>query len=315
MPSKDSPQDLYNHAISLITDLQATKNWSKIAHMLKFAADNGIPEAQNKYGLFLKEGLGVPQDINASVELLLKAEKQGIPESSAHLANLKFRALWTPEDIPLAAERLEIAASKGDPYALFESGISKLLPSKESNFTDFEKLVPFGIAERYPLVSKIFQQAFTGFQNLKEDFYIQYHYAIIYLFGFLGTKDFPTALTWLNKSAEQGFPMAQFKLGRVLYFGVGDFVDTKAGTQWIEKAAKNGLTEAELEFGEILYSEKKLPNHCVAAAEWFHKAAIKGNDSAQFYLGSLYIFGDEIKQDLETGLLWLIEAANQDYGM
>ena len=53
------------------------------------------------------------------------------------------------------------------------------------------------------------------------------------------------AVHWYRKSAEQGYPQAQYDLGYMYHYGYGVAQDRVAATQLFEKAAAQGNKDAK----------------------------------------------------------------------
>src|SRR4051812_4635251 len=54
--------------------------------------------------------------------------------------------------------------------------------------------------------------------------------------------NFPEAVTWYRRAANQGYALAQFKLGQLLEDGRGVGADATQPREWYRKAAAQGVT-------------------------------------------------------------------------
>lgn len=68
-------------------------------------------------------------------------------------------------------------------------------------------------------------------------------------------KDEGKAISWIRKSAKQGFLAAQINLGRIYEQGIGVKKDLDKALEWYRKAAKQGN---ELAKNEVVKIEKEL---------------------------------------------------------
>ena len=74
----------------------------------------------------------------------------------------------------------------------------------------------------------------------------QYKLGLFYLKGIGTDEDANKAMDWLQKSAEQGYPPAQFRLGK-LYAGATGGGNYKRALDWLQKAQDNGYQPATIE--------------------------------------------------------------------
>jgi TPR repeat protein len=97
--------------------------------------------------------------------------------------------------------------------------------------------------------------------------------------------NFPEAVYWYKKAAEQGNSRAQWLLGVSYSQGIGVEVDTVKGEQWLLKSAEIGDADGQYALGGF-YS---LKNDYTKAALWMGKAAKQGHKEASAMLGALEI--------------------------
>jgi len=73
--------------------------------------------------------------------------------------------------------------------------------------------------------------------------------------------------------------------------------------------ARNGDNNAQLALAKMYEGNKD----DARTAKWYIRSANNGNAEAQFQLGLLYIDGELVEEDPETGLDWLKSAAAQGH--
>lgn len=73
--------------------------------------------------------------------------------------------------------------------------------------------------------------------------------------------------------------------------------------------ANTGDADAQLVLAKIYESQNNLDRE----TEWYRKSALNGNAEAQFQLGLLYIDGELVDGDHETGMFWMDQAAQQGH--
>ena len=98
-------------------------------------------------------------------------------------------------------------------------------------------------------------------------------------------KDLAKAHTWFLKAAEQGHPMAQYKVGASFHFGTGVTADRAQAVSWYRRAAGNGVAEAQ-------------HNH--------------GFGPSQLALGYLYLQGIAVGKDPAEAWAWFRAAESRD---
>ena len=69
--------------------------------------------------------------------------------------------------------------------------------------------------------------------------------------AYANTSDHKKAVYWYKKSAEQGYTMAQYKLGYIYDYGQGVSKDLEKAVYWYKKAAENGDSAAIYRLKEI----------------------------------------------------------------
>lgn len=74
---------------------------------------------------------------------------------------------------------------------------------------------------------------------------------MMYMNGDGVAKDFEEALKWLSKSAEQGYPVAQFNIGKMYAEGKGVTKSADEARYWLEKAAAQGHEDARKELSKL----------------------------------------------------------------
>ena len=77
----------------------------------------------------------------------------------------------------------------------------------------------------------------------------QYNLANCYFKGFIKpirgqAYDYPSAVKWYRKAAEQGLDIAQLMLGKCYSSGQGVELNYEEATKWYQKAAEQGNTDA-----------------------------------------------------------------------
>ena len=121
----------------------------------------------------------------------------------------------------------------------------------------------------------------------------------------------PPSFDAMSKQANQGDPAAQYRLGRMYYFGDGVPENREQAARWHAKAADQGHAEAQYVLGLLYSAGDGVRQDREKAAQLIAKAAEQGLAEAQFALGLMYQTGEDVPQDNDKAAEWLAKAAAQ----
>ncbi|MEY8687941.1 protein kinase [Bacteroides sp. AN502(2024)] len=131
---------------------------------------------------------------------------------------------------------------------------------------------------------------------------------VCYDYGNGVEKDSVKAVEWYKKAAEQGNAEAQYRLGMCYNISEGDWVKA---VEWYRKAAEQGNAGAQYCLGICYNYGKGVEKDSVKAVEWYRKAAEQGNAGAQCKLGVCYDYGNGVEKDSVKAVEWYRKAAEQ----
>ena len=143
-------------------------------------------------------------------------------------------------------------------------------------------------------------------------------------------QDISTGVEWMQKSADQGFGMAECTMAAFYVQGIGVEKDFTKAKELYTRALEHGglIKEMEDDAKEMLAKlESAIANESCddlpemqsdtaddskkEFAEYWRKA--KGGDaSAQWYVGHKLVYGKIVKMDEEEGVKWLRKSAEQE---
>lgn len=123
--------------------------------------------------------------------------------------------------------------------------------------------------------------------------------------------NYPEAMRWYERAANEGVADAQFLLGRMLETGKFRPRDPAAAARWYRKAAAQGHALAQFRLGTMYESGFGVAADPAAAAHWYEKAAAQGIAEAQFNLARLYETGQGVAVDKGRALTLYRQAARQ----
>jgi TPR repeat protein len=94
----------------------------------------------------------------------------------------------------------------------------------------------------------------THYRALLGDKAAQYKFGLALSSGELGFTDTTQAVSWFNRSAQQGYPLAQFAMAHYCFTGDGIRQDSSDGAGWAEKASESGKVPQSRELMGLLFA-------------------------------------------------------------
>ncbi len=125
----------------------------------------------------------------------------------------------------------------------------------------------------------------------------------------LGAGD-ARGLALLSRTAEAGYPLAQYRLAKLYEAGEGVEINPALALQWTERAAINGNVRAMHDLG-FYHARGDAALDEAGAFRWFRQAAEFGLADSQYNLGILYQQGRVVTADQSEALFWFTLAADQ----
>ncbi|HEY1382253.1 MAG TPA: hypothetical protein VGF43_01490 [Dongiaceae bacterium] len=104
-------------------------------------------------------------------------------------------------------------------------------------------------------------------------------------------ENYPEALGWYRKAAEQGHARAQNNLGILYDNGQGVSQDYAEAARWYRKAAELGYVEAQYNLGNMYYEGQGVERDYIEAKKWFQKGAEQQHARSLYALGTMWTTG------------------------
>jgi localization factor PodJL len=136
---------------------------------------------------------------------------------------------------------------------------------------------------------------------------VQYERAV----RLIGDQRTGEAIALLQRAADAGFALAQYRLAKLYERGEGVDVDLSLARFWTERAAAAGNRRAMHDLGVFFARGEGAPLDEAAAFRWFRQAAELGVADSQFNLGVLYEQGRGVAPSATEALFWFLVAAGQ----
>ena len=125
------------------------------------------------------------------------------------------------------------------------------------------------------------------------------------------SQDYPAALIWYRKAADQGNSQAQNNLGWLYKTGLGVEINYAEAARLFRKSADQGNADGQDNIGVMYRDGLCVTNDNVEAVKWFRKAAEQGDADGQVNLGVMYRDGLGITNDNVEAVRWFRKAVEQ----
>ena len=147
-------------------------------------------------------------------------------------------------------------------------------------------------------------------EELSERLYNYNSFTVLHLNpNLLKSKLSESELKITTEMAEKGFPAFQEQLGRY-YMNNRNF---PLALKWFRKAAEQDNISAYNNLGYMYLNGLGVEQNYQNAFNWLLKAAEQGDAPAQNNIGMMYKDGKGVKQDYKQAIFWLSKSVAQDY--
>jgi len=162
---------------------------------------------------------------------------------------------------------------------------------------------------------KDYKEAFRLVRPFAEQGYAvaQFKLGVMYERGWGVPRDTKEAFKWNRLAVEQGFAKAQHNLGVMYERGYGVPQDIKEAEKWYRLAAEQGVAEAQHNLGVMYEKGEGVPQDIKEAEKWYRLSAEQGFASAQTNLGLMYERGHGVPQDYVFAHMWWNLAASNGH--
>ncbi|GEM_PF-1879409 len=299
-----------------LVDEEIDESRTKAVEWAKLSAASGNPRGISMLAWLLGEGLGTLRDIKRSRSLFKESAKMGDPYSQYMYGRMKFEGNGIPQDVAAGRELLvkacdarnrdaciylqgldnigvlRVAAEEGDRDSQFSLGMEYLYGSSVPRDID--------LARKWLLSSAQFGHAEA-----------QYQLGVLFAYEQGENPDYTEAFRWFQKAAEQGNTIANLELGYLYEHGFGVEQSYSNAHRLYGLAAATGNAIAQHNMGLLYRHGRGVERNDETANEWFLKAAQLGDIPAQIDIGFAYERGIGVRQDYIKARKWYELAAEQ----
>ncbi|WP_372474147.1 hypothetical protein AB4865_02430 [Capnocytophaga sp. ARDL2] len=292
-------------------------------------ANKGNVQAQTELSDRYFKGKGVRRSYEQAIFWLTKVAESGNVEAQLQLANHYFEGKKIRKSNEKGVFWLEKVAESGDKNAQYSLAkyYKKGIGVKESpeKYVYWLNKVSDDIIESQIDLAYCYKDGYGVGKDIEEAYkwlkkaIAQNNAEAKYTLGLwiiLEKKDSENidkeGFSFIQESAEQGYPEAQFFMAISYLKGKGVEKSVEDAVDWIEKAAKQGHSKAQGYLGYFLQKGiGGLPIMKKKAVYWYNQSAKKGDADAQNLMGLCYEYGDYVKQSNKAAVYWYTQSARQ----
>jgi len=133
----------------------------------------------------------------------------------------------------------------------------------------------------------------------------------IYLQGDVVNKDIARAIFWLQKADEQSNQYAQYLLGKTYMNGIDVRADYLKAEEMLTKAANQGSHYAKYSLAKMHLKGQAQYCNISTAVRLLSDAAKQGNQWAEYQLGKMYLYGQGVDKNYDEAVRLLTSSANR----
>ena len=133
----------------------------------------------------------------------------------------------------------------------------------------------------------------------------------IYLQGDVVNKDVSRAIFWLQQADEQNNQYAQYLLGKTYMNGVDVKADYIKAEELLARASNQGSPYAKYSLAKMHLKGQAQHSQLSIAVRLLTEAANQGNQWAEYQLGKMYLYGQGVDKNYDEAVRLLTSSANR----
>jgi len=280
-------------------------NFAEARKLYGLSANQGYYLSQFNFGAKLYYGEGGSKDYNLARKNFKLAADQGFADAQYNVGTMSYKGEGGSKDYNLAREYFKLAAKQGDTNAQYMLGYMLYYgEGGDKNIIEARDMLELAASQNnikaINLLEVILEDADTLF-ILGNDLY--------------DDNNMLPAKKKFKLAAEKGHTDAQYKLGRMLYYGEGGEKNDDQAKNMFSLAAAQDNVDAMYMLGWMLYNGEGGEKNDDQAKKLFKSAADKGNKEAMFMLGFMLYNGEGGERNIDQAKTLLELANNRDARM
>ena len=310
--------ELYEHAMDLIYEINASNRQRDGIKLLHEAANEGNVKAMNILGMAYCDGqiagFIVGRKPVEAVKWFSKAAELGHLGAMNELGQMYLFGEGVEKDIDKAIELLIEAANLGNAQSMFILGRlyhfgDKIPRNEQKAFEWYSRAAENGMlpARKNLLLLKNFMARIEKLGDDTDAIAKAHEAETLFLAG--ATKqNIDEKLNCFEKSAALGNADALASIGTMYLNGYGVKKDVNKARELLQKAVDAGSALALGALGVMYESGTGVEKNYAKALKYFQRAADKGDEQAMANLGRMYLSGKGVKKekkDFDKAFEWL----------
>lgn len=288
--------------------------------ILRELTETGNAEVFYRYAVILRDGVGVPVDLQRSAYYFLQAAKQEYKDAGLQHGFL----IIDDKKIQFSVNEskkfiLDAMNFRQTDFSLYLLGLFLLtgIGTNRDKIQAISILSKLEDEKSAELVKMYNSQDSNVYSKAVE--YLADAGCIEAMFKIASSKkkqnDFDDYIKYVREAAKSDNPQSNFEYGKALFEGVGCDKNIRQGKNMIEKAAIAGNPEAQFYIGKELETGKNIEQDLEKAAKYYENAAENNHSGALFRLAMMNINETAPDSDKKEGVEMLkaaAEAGNPD---
>jgi len=280
-------QEALETALSEVAILAENENFAEILDVLEPHIDSDDPDVEyhlafaNLNVAFEKTDYDSPGELDT--RLAISWARRAANHGSAQALNLLYiiygQGLGVPLDVEVAMDYLDKAAAAGDDGAKMNLAIMLYGESQDAD----ERVCLW-----FPELAD---------RDVANPIAIYYLGLILYDGQCETTADAEGGMELIGISADLGYNIAEWEMGRNYEHGWTVEVDSAAATLWYQRAADNGHVHSLWKMGMAYVSGSGVEQDSARAFDFFRRATEGGDLDGAVSLAVMYATGDGVEQD------------------
>jgi TPR repeat protein len=272
--------------------LQEQKKFSEAVKYFRQSAEQGDAIGQDHYGMYLRDGLGIPKNLGLAAHFFKLAADQGHVGGQCNYGACLKNGMGIPIDLGLAAHYFKLGADQNDADCQYNYGVC------------LEKGIGVPIDRK----------AAAHYYQLSADqghAAAQYDYGDCLMFGDGINKNLEEAFRYFKQAADQGHVAAQCRCGDCFMFGINK--NPREAIRYYKQAADQGHVVAQFNYGQLLMDGKYIDRNLIEAAYYLRLSADQGDADAQNSYGICLRDGLGVEKNISAAASYFKQSADQGH--
>lgn len=285
--ASSSPASQFNYGLLL----QESGDIREAARFMKLAAQQNDSDAQNNYGVFLKQGIGLPKDLGGAAELFRLSSEQGNSFGQNNYAVLLRDGEGVAKNTKRALELFQLSSDQLNQVGL--NNYALMLKAAGGDAAKVRELFKMsadrGCADgQCNYAMSCFEagqneEALTYYRMAVNEGHLQAmnNLGCLLKAGKIVPKDDATAVKYFKYGAKQGHVKCMFNYAMCLFTGVGVTQNFNKAARYCVKAVDAGDAEAVNLLGTMYLTGRGTYRSKKKALKYFKQSAEMGCAKAQ----------------------------------